>query len=109
MVNLKYFTYLIGDEAEALLDRIEEGAIMKKPSTFTIDTQFILTSSSVAIRHLPSEPVSSIKLLNRPNFWRSQIQFHQHRGYVYLYYSSDTSVTTIEHSGHPNLPKSSRF
>ena len=47
MVNLKYFTYLIGEEAEALLDRIE-GAIMKKPSTFTIDTQFILTSSSVA-------------------------------------------------------------
>jgi hypothetical protein len=27
MVNLKYFTYLIGDEAEALLDRIEEGAL----------------------------------------------------------------------------------
>jgi hypothetical protein len=55
---------------------------MKKPSTFTIDTQFILTSSSVATRYLPSEPVSSIKRLNRPNFWRSQTQFYQHRGYI---------------------------
>ncbi|KIN08339.1 hypothetical protein OIDMADRAFT_23141 [Oidiodendron maius Zn] len=66
MVNLKYFTCLIGDEAEALIDRIEEGAIIKKPSTFTIDTQFILASSSVVTRYLPSEPVSSIKRLNRP-------------------------------------------
>ena len=81
MVNLKYFTYLIGEEAEALLDRIE-GAIMKKPSTFTIDTQFILTSSSVATRYLPSEPVSSIKRLNRPKFWGCQPLFYQHRRYI---------------------------
>lgn len=38
MVNLKYLTYLIRDEAEALLDRIEEGAIMKQHSAFTIGT-----------------------------------------------------------------------